>query len=53
MRQGPKPGDANGQAPYLFCPGDAAGAGGNSIEAERWYDFNTMGLRAAIRKYYP
>lgn len=44
---------ANGQAPYLFAREMLRALGVAESEAERWYDFNTMGLRAAIRKYNP
>ena len=44
---------ANGQAPYLFAREMLRALWVAETEAERWYDFNTMGLRAAIRKYYP
>lgn len=43
---------ANGQAPYLFAKNALLALGIDPVEVQKWYDFNSMGLQAAIKKYY-
>lgn len=44
---------ANGQAPYLFAREMLLALGASEQDAAQWYDFQTMGLRAALKKYFP
>lgn len=44
---------ANGQAPYLFGREMLLALGVSAADAAMWYDMGTMGLRAALKKYWP